>query len=243
MKTSRSLCLILRRDTGFGRNFALVHPLLFRKPWPFPSACWLQVLSLPVQQHRFCLQALDVHFPLVHLLLDATKKWLELSANLALWTSCCCCAWGLEVQGGKLSDPCFKQQHSGRFLAISQSHTHGHLLRSHLSEVLTTGSGTKHVYKLWFAAVWSIQSRCSYFDSEGLVRCWCTYVGFLSLLLPHPAFYLWSWMLSYPWLLPIFCLFPLAHIVLPCFVSLTSKQERDLTSCSLTEAANKTTFS
>lgn len=49
-------------------------------------------------------------------------------------------------------------------------------------------------------------------DPGGVVA---PYMGFPSRLLWHPAFCLSSHMLSYPWLLPIFCLFHLAHSSFP----------------------------
>lgn len=52
-------------------------------------------------------------------------------------------------------------------------------------------------------------------------------MGFPSPLLPHPAFCLRSQMLSYPWLLSIFCLFPLAHSSFPALPPLPPNKDRN----------------
>lgn len=108
-------------------------PPLFREPQSYPFGCWQQVLTLSVQQHPFSLQAVDVHFIFLHLLLNATEKQLEFSAV----SLNCAWAWGLEVWRRELSGLCWPL---GGFLAVSLSHTCRHLLRSCLSEVLTGGA-------------------------------------------------------------------------------------------------------
>lgn len=167
-------------------------PPLFREPQSYLFACWQQVLSLPVQQHLFSLQAMDVHFIFLRLLLNATKKQLEFSAG----SLNCARAWGLEVWRRELSGLCWPL---GGFLAVSLSHSCRHLLRSCLSEVFnwwSTGGGVKHGYKLWPGAVQSARGRWAYSDSGELVRCWCTQVDLQSPLLPHSAFCLRSQVIS-----------------------------------------------
>lgn len=193
-------------------------------PWFTPSfqealtlpACLLTASTQPPSAAALVLPPSDdIHFLFLHLLLETPKKRLEFSAGLALWTGCCAVpepgGWRCWEGSRQASAPGSSSLPLDGFLAISLSHTRRHLLRSRLSEVLTAGAlavernvgmscdlqqyGLPEVDGLILTAG----------DSRGVdAHTWTSR--------PHCFHTLRSTYVLRNWLLPIFCLFPLAHV-------------------------------
>lgn len=131
------------------------------------------------------------------------------------------------------------------FLAESPSHTHRHLLRCGLSEAWAAGalgmgqnvglSCDLHQYGPLRIDGLNLMVR-------GTGGVFAHNVDFLSLLLWHPTFCLCSHMFLTLGFCPFFAC-SILHIAASLLCLLASRQGQELTSCSVTGAENKTTFS